>query len=214
MKQPKVIFLDAVGTLFGVRGSVGEVYAQLASQFGVEVPADVVNTAFFESFAESPPAAFPGIEAGEIPRYEFEWWYAIATQTFKRAGVIEHFIDFSSFFVELYTHFSTADPWFVYPEVHATLTRWQQQGISLGVVSNFDSRLYPVLQALDLAKFFASVTTSTEVGAAKPDAKIFALALEKHDCPVPEALHIGDSYWEDYQGAKAAGLQSVWLKRP
>lgn len=37
MKKPKVIFLDAVGTLFGVKGSVGTVYSQIAQDFGVEV---------------------------------------------------------------------------------------------------------------------------------------------------------------------------------
>ena len=33
--QIKVIFFDAVGTLFDVRGSVGEVYLTYASKYGV-----------------------------------------------------------------------------------------------------------------------------------------------------------------------------------
>lgn len=117
------------------------------------------------------------------------------------------------FFTELYQHFATADPWFIYPDVLPTLKRWHQLGIELGVLSNFDSRLYSVLQALDLAQFFTSVTISTEVGAAKPDPQIFAVGLNKHNCPAQLAWHIGDSLKEDYQGAKAAGLRAVWLKR-
>ena len=56
MKQPKVIFLDAVGTLFGVKGSVGKAYANIAGQFGVEVSETAVDAAFFKSFA----APWPG----------------------------------------------------------------------------------------------------------------------------------------------------------
>ena len=50
MKQPKVIFLDAVGTLFGVKGSVGEVYSYLASQVGVNCDASLLETLFYQQF--------------------------------------------------------------------------------------------------------------------------------------------------------------------
>jgi len=213
MQQPKVIFFDAVGTLFGVKGSVGEVYGNMAQRFGVEVPAKTLNQSFFQSFKAAPPPIFPGIEPQKISKYEFEWWQVITLRTFQEVGVFNQFSDFSAFFTELYLHFATADPWFIYPDVLPTLKRWHQLGIELGVLSNFDSRLYSVLQALDLAQFFTSVTISTEVGAAKPDPQIFAVGLNKHNCPAQLAWHIGDSLKEDYQGAKAAGLRAIWLKR-
>ncbi len=211
--RPKVIFLDAAGTLFGVRGSVGQVYGRLASRCGVEVSAEALNRALFESFKASAPACFPGAEPAEIPQQEFQWWLTVARNSFEGAGVLNQFANFDSFFAELYDHFATAEPWFVYPDVRPALERWQQQGIQLGVLSNFDSRLRPVLRALDLAEFFTSVTVSTEVGAAKPDAQIFAAALQKHDCSAEAALHIGDSYKEDWLGATRAGLRGVWLNR-
>jgi putative hydrolase of the HAD superfamily len=86
-------------------------------------------------------------------------------------------------------------------------------GIELGIVSNFDSRLYSVLQALELRDFFSSITISTQAGAAKPDPQIFAIALEKHNCEPAAAWHIGDSIAEDYQAAKAAGLRGIWINR-
>ncbi len=211
--RPKVIFLDAVGTLFGVRGSVGEVYASVASEYGVAASADALNRAFFESFKVAVPACFPGLDAADLPQREYHWWHAIALQTFHRAGVSHHFSDFDGFFAHLYAHFATAAPWFVYPDVRGTLESWHHRGIELGILSNFDSRIYAVLKALDLAYFFSSVTISTEVGAAKPDPKIFAAALQKHGCAASDALHVGDSFEEDYQGAIAAGLRSFWLQR-
>ena len=51
MQPPKVILLDAVGTLFGVRGSVGQVYSAIARKFGVKVPPSLLNDAFFQAFA-------------------------------------------------------------------------------------------------------------------------------------------------------------------
>lgn len=211
--RPEVIFLDAVGTLFGVRGSVGQIYSTLARDYGVEVEPEVLNQAFLSSFRHAPPMAFPGVDAAEIPQYELDWWHGVARQTFEQAHALEQVTNFSEFFATLYAHFATAEPWFVYPDVYDTLTRWRNQGMTLGVVSNFDSRIHAVLEVLHLSKFVSTVTISTEVGAAKPHPRVFAAALKKHGCRPSEALHIGDSLREDYQGARAAGLQAVWLKR-
>ncbi len=213
IKQPKVIFVDAVGTLFGVRGSVGEVYGAIAQRFGVEVSAQALNLAFLQSFQAAPPLIFPGTEQQEIPACEFEWWQVVALRTFQQVGVLHQFSDFFTFFDELYVHFASAEPWVVYPDIRPALERWQKMNIELGVVSNFDSRIRSVLKALDLTQFFTSITISSEVGAAKPDPQIFAAALEKHNCLPEEAWHIGDSYKDDYQGAKTAGLRGIWLKR-
>lgn len=213
MQKPKVIFLDAVGTLFSVKGSVGKIYAETASRFGVEVSASDLDKAFYKSFKESTPMAFPGGDPQELAAKELEWWKILVTRSFQIAGVIENFADFTSFFEALYAQFATSEPWFIYPDVLPTLKEWQKLGIELGVVSNFDSRIYSVLSALNLSEFFTSITISTEVGAAKPEPEIFFRGLEKHNCPSEAAWHIGDSYKEDYQGAKAAGLKAIWLNR-
>lgn len=212
MKKPKVIFLDAVGTLFGVRGSVGEVYSAIAREFGVDVPADALNLAFYQSFKE---AGLPVFDASpeDIPGCEHEWWEAIAFFTFERVDASQQFSDFPAFFDKLYAHFATSEPWILYPDVRSSLEKWRSLGITLGIISNFDTRIYSVLKALELEDFFTSVTISSEAIAAKPDPKIFSKALEKHNCAPQEAWHIGDSLKEDYQGAKAAGLRGILIKR-
>jgi putative hydrolase of the HAD superfamily len=213
MPKPRVLFLDAVGTLFSVKGSVGEVYSQIASEFGVQISSATLNQAFLQSFKAAPRPAFPSAEVQDIPQHEFEWWYAIARETFKITGALEKFTDFDTFFSELYIHFGTAEPWFVYPDVIPSLKNWRSQGIELGIISNFDSRIFSVLQALELRDYFDSITISTQVGAAKPEAKIFGIALAKHNCPAEEAWHVGDSKDEDYHGAKAVGMRGVLITR-
>ncbi len=200
---PRVIFLDAVGTLFGVKGSVGQVYGDLAAQFGVMVDPQALNLAFMASFQTAPAPV--GTLA---PR---DWWRAVVKQTFGEA--VSQFADFEAFFISLYDHFATAKPWFVYPDVRPFLDHWHQAPVPLGVISNFDSRLYPILTALDLADYFTSVTISTQVGAAKPQAQIFEAALQTGAWDPSYAWHVGDSYREDYLGACGAGLQGIWLER-
>lgn len=213
MEKPKVIFLDAVGTLFGIRGSVGEVYSAIAARAGVEADPQRLNEAFIQSFKASPASAFPGVAPEQIPEQEFQWWEAIAKSTFERVGVFEY-LDWNTFFNKLYLHFATDEPWFVYADVFPTLERWRQQGTELGIISNFDTRLAKVLESLELEEFFSSVTVSSTAGAAKPNRHIFLAALEKHKCIANQAWHIGDSEKEDYDGAQAAGLRAFLLQRP
>jgi putative hydrolase of the HAD superfamily len=214
MEIPKVIFLDAVGTLFGIQGSVGEAYAEIAHRYGIEADPDALNTAFFQQFNQAEPMAFPGVQLTDIPAKEYAWWQAIADQTFQAVGQRDDFDDFDAFFADLYAYFAGADPWLVYPDTYHSLERWKSKGIELGIISNFDSRLYTVIDALVLADFFSSITISTEVGAAKPSPAIFQAALQKHHCNPDEAWHVGDSQTDDYEGAKAIGMRGIWLQRP
>lgn len=213
MTKPKVIFLDAVGTIFGVKGSVGEVYSKIAQDFGVTVASDKVNQAFYQSFKAAKPPAFPDAELTDIPSLEFQWWEDIARSTFESAGVIDQFSNFQAFFTELYSHFAGEEPWFVYPDVLPALESWQQKGIELGIISNFDTRLHRVLEILKLRQFFSTITISSTVGYAKPSRKIFLAALEKHNCIPEQAWHIGDSIKEDYYAAKAVGIRPFLVER-
>lgn len=211
--KPSVIFLDAVGTLFGVRGTVGEIYSRFAAQVGVQVDPQPLNQAFIDSFFAAPKAAFPGVAPQDLPAHELLWWKAVSAHAFQQVGAFSEFADFDTFFQMLFDHFATPEPWFIYPEVPQVLKYWQQQGISLGVISNFDSRLHAVLATLALGDYFETVTISTEVGAAKPDSQVFATALAKHQVDADGAWHIGDSWQDDYQGAEQTGLRGVWLNR-
>lgn len=213
MEKPKVIFFDAVGTLFGVRGSVGEVYREIALEFGVDLAAENLEQAFRASFKAASPPTFPGYKEQDIPQQEYLWWKAMAKSTFAQVNSLNSFTDFDAFFAKLYQHFAGAEPWYVYSDVVPTLKYWQQKQIPLAIISNFDTRLFQVLKLLKLEDFFTSVTISSLSGAAKPDPHIFVTALAKHDCHPSEVWHIGDSKLEDYQGAKKIGINSWWLDR-
>jgi putative hydrolase of the HAD superfamily len=213
MSRPQVIFFDAVGTLFGVRGSVGQVYRGLARQYGVDIEAEQLNKAFYKSFKAAPPCAFPGVRRIDLAKLEFEWWEAIVEQTFEQVGALDRFRNFPAFYSQLYSYFETAEPWVMYDDTLPTLKKIQSLDIPMGILSNFDSRLYKVLKVLNLEEFFSSITISSEVGVAKPDPIIFTIALAKHHCEPENAWHIGDSVKEDYEAANLAGLRGVLINR-
>jgi putative hydrolase of the HAD superfamily len=213
MKKPKVIFFDAVGTLFEVRGTVGKIYSQFALREGFKVDAESLNQAFVQSFRDAPRAAFTKAAPQDIPRLEYEWWRSVAYESFNQVGALAKIKNFDAFFQPLFDYFALADPWALYPEVPQVLEGLKSLGIELAIISNFDSRLYILIKTLGLEQWFSSVTLSTQVGAAKPERAIFEAALAIYKHRPEQAWHVGDSWSEDYQGATAAGLQGVWLNR-
>ena len=89
----------------------------------------------------------------------------------------------------------------------------KKSGVTLGVISNWDSRLHTILKNTDLAGYFDFILASAEVGSAKPDKKIFIEALRKSGVSSHEACHIGDDLHADVQGANNAGIDAILMDR-
>ena len=77
------------------------------------------------------------------------------------------------------------------------------------MISNGNCR--PVLTRLPVKFDFAFF--AHECGYAKPDPRIFGLALAASRCKPGELLHVGDSLADDVSGANSSGLFSAWLNR-
>lgn len=70
------------------------------------------------------------------------------------------------------------------------------------------------VQAMGLGRYFVGVLTAREFGCGKPAPHFFAAACERLGCAPAEVLHVGDDWHLDIEGAYAAGLPSVWVRRP
>jgi putative hydrolase of the HAD superfamily len=205
-----VVLFDAGGTLFEVRGSVGEVYATAARAFGHELDPRDLDRQFVRAFGAEGPLVFPDVPPAELPEAERGWWFRIVRRVL-RGRMTD--AQMEPVFDSLYDLFRRPEPWSVFPDVAPALARLRRTGHRLGVVSNFDSRLDEVLQALGLADCFEHVVVSSRAGAAKPDPAIFRRALELFGAAPEEALHVGDAPEEDVAGAGAAGIRAVLLDR-
>lgn len=116
-------------------------------------------------------------------------------------------------FERLARHFRSPSAWRVYGDVVPTLDDLARRGTRLAVVSNWDSYLPKLLDALDLSRFFPVVAVSALEGTSKPDPEIFHRACRRLDVAPAEALHVGDSVSEDLAGAREAGLAALLLDR-
>ncbi len=209
----QVIFFDAAGTLFRVKGSVAEIYLRSAEKHGFKRTSEslaAIKAAFARAFLEAPPPVFAATDPVAIKQCERLWWFDIVHNVFYRVGMFEGFDDF---FEEIFHAFDGPDYWDLYPETIGTLKQLRERGFELGIISNFDSRLFTVLRALGLEEFFDTVTISSLAHSAKPATRIFTQALEKHAADPGEAIHVGDSMKEDVEGAKTAGIHAVLIDR-
>lgn len=206
----KAIFFDAAGTLFNSMRPVGETYASFARGYGMEVSAHEIKHRFHTCYASMPPLAFPGSLADQLQELERNWWKELVRRIFEPYG---HFNRFDHYFTDLFTYFSKAESWSLYPETDGTLLSLKRRGLILVVISNFDSRVIGILEGLGIAPQFDSIVISSRVGYAKPQPEIFHVALDLHGLKKEEALHVGDSLENDIEGAARAGLRGVWLAR-
>lgn len=197
----RAITFDVGGTLIEPWPSVGHVYAGVAARFGVEGVAP-------ETLTQNFTRAWKSKDSFD---YAKESWFAIVRETFG-----EHAAQLPpEFYPAVFNRFADADTWRIYDDVLPTLETLGARGVKLGIISNWDARLRPLLAALQLARHFSSIVISCEAGATKPDARLFAQAARELDVAPGELLHVGDSLAMDVRGAEnfgAVGRQVVRLK--
>jgi len=209
--RPEALLLDAMGTLFGLRASVGSTYAAIAAEHGLRLDPAALDRAFAGEYRSAPPLAFAGLEGAELERAERGWWSARIDAVLRAVG--EERGAPPALHRQLFDAYAGPQLWRVYDEVPEALARWRAQGLRLAVVSNFDQRLEGLLEAFDLRRWLDVVILSSRVGAAKPSPRPLQLALEQLGLEPSQAWHIGDSP-EDEAGALAAGLPCVLVRRP
>ena len=205
----QAVIFDAAGTLIRLAEPVGDTYARVAKAHGVDVPAARLDEAFARVFAGAPANVHPGEPLWRAEGLERGWWFDRVRETFRAADQMVHFDDFDAFFDAVWTHFGSADAWQPAPGTQHALDALAERRIALGIVSNFDQRLRPLLAALDLHEPFDAITTPAEAGAAKPERRIFDVCLKRLGKGAHRALYVGDDPEEDVAGARAAGLHAL-----
>jgi putative hydrolase of the HAD superfamily len=97
----------------------------------------------------------------------------------------------------------------VFPEIPGILRSLKQEGIRLGVLSDF--RVHTKLAYMQLEGLWDGVVSSEESGYLKPNAEPFRLLLEKLNLPPESVLYVGNHYHYDIIGAKDAGMKAAYF---
>lgn len=197
---------DAVGTLLQPRETVGETYARLAHEHGVDLPASRLEEAFSRTLANAAPNVHPGHPLSRIEALERDWWRAVVRGTFRAADGSARFRDFDAFFDAVFDHYARAEAWELAPGTRTALAQLRREGRILAILSNFDQRLRGILRQLGIHCCFSVVTLPADAGAAKPDRAIFDVCLKRLGLPGHRTVYVGDRAREDLEASRAAAM--------
>jgi putative hydrolase of the HAD superfamily len=101
----------------------------------------------------------------------------------------------------------------LYDDVLPAFTSLQAQGMALGLISNIDKDVTPLMDKLGITHWLKVIMTSQEAGVSKPHPGIFHEAVKRAGVANHEVLFVGDQYQIDVMGARGAGLKGLLLDR-
>jgi putative hydrolase of the HAD superfamily len=103
----------------------------------------------------------------------------------------------------------------LFPDAVATLSSLRASRLKLGLITNGSVRMQSrKLECLALSPMFDTILISDREGISKPDRQIFHRASERLAVHPGQAVFVGDHPEIDVDGARAAGMLSVWRRDP
>ena len=202
---PKIITIDAAGTLIRPWPSVGSVYGRTARKFGLTVKDEEVDRRFYEVFGKVQKDC--KITTGT----EKDFWRQVVRGVFEPHAQKRNL---DPLFDELWELFARGDHWRLADGAKNTLSELQERGYRLAVLSNNDSRLRSVLKDLAIDSLFEKIFISSEMGIEKPDPAIFREVEKSFGKEPSRFLHVGDSHSRDFEGARKAGWDALLFGKP
>jgi putative hydrolase of the HAD superfamily len=196
--MPDAVLLDALGTLVALEPPAPRLQAQLERRFGLSLGLSEAEAAIAAEIA------FYRAHLQEGRNRE-----SVADLRRRCASALGLRLPLS----ELTDALLASLEFTPFPDALEALPQLHARGIRLVVASNWDWSLHEVLERVGLAPFLDGIVTSAEVGSAKPSPGVFVRALEIAGVPAGRAIHVGDSPVEDIEGAAAAGIEPVLIRR-
>ncbi|MCL2371901.1 MAG: HAD family hydrolase [Defluviitaleaceae bacterium] len=84
--------------------------------------------------------------------------------------------------------------------------------VKTAIITNGSSQMQRAkIEKTGLDKIFDVILISDDVGAKKPDLRIFEMAIQKLGIQPKEALFVGDNLANDVGGSQKAGMNGVWF---
>ena len=100
----------------------------------------------------------------------------------------------------------------LYPDTMECL-RILKKKYKLGIIANQIPGAEKRLEEMGIRRYFDVIVSSAEEGVAKPDPRIFNIALTRAGCAPEQAVMIGDRIDNDIVPAKQMGMKTVWIRQ-
>lgn len=207
--QPfKLITFDITGTLFKYRSSPAVEYSNILKKYGIEVRLSTLEDLINENW-KFMTKAHPNFGLNTGIGWDI-YWRKYAQNVYSRAFKIENITEnlpVESIINDLMVTYSTGETFQLQNGAIELLEYLRNKQVVLGVISNYDPRIVPIIKNLGLSHYFEFILSSYEARSEKPDIKIFRKAELYIDKGLnrEQFLHVGDSYFLDFKGAKNAG---------
>ena len=205
----KAIFFDLDGTIRHNEPRGFDVFAEHASSLGLRVrDDDLLRAMRWEHYywANSRELIHDQSRHG---RLTVEFWAAYAQRQLTALGASNKQAAALAPAMNAYME-ASYNPGSVVPaDLSAVLEALTGAGYKLGVISNRDKPYQDLLAELGLAQHFPYTLASGEINAWKPDPKIFLHACKQQGVAPAESAYVGDNYFADVVGARAAGVTPV-----
>lgn len=197
-------------TLVGLNPGLEAIYHRVFQKAGYDLPLGEVEQAVAYSWGivVGEDSTINSVATLEASR---QWQRAVEGRVMERLGIHPDVHD--SLYWKLIEAFEDPATYPPYPETRAVLERLKAEGYRLGIISNWSWHLPELCESLDLARYFEVIITSARVGYPKPQSRIFETALSQIGAKPHEALHVGDTFGADVEGAWSVGMEALWLDR-
>jgi putative hydrolase of the HAD superfamily len=208
----RYVFLDVGETMLRVT-QPGATYGSILAQHGYDVPAETLDTTIRTLFRELDAI----VPRQRNPDHTISFELAHKRRELLVEGVLERVgIDpahAAAIAEDFRASWIGTDIFQMYPEVPTVLTELRTAGYRLGIVSNWEPRLPQLCASHGILEQFEFVVSSESEGYVKPHPRLFERALELAGVAADEAIHVGDSYPEDVEGARGLGIAAVLVDR-
>lgn len=204
MNMPlKAVIFDLGLTLIRT-ASFPEIYREILARFGITASVDDIIQTQKETETEFDISTYD-----KNKRKEF--WTNYNVSLLKKLNIKENMVFVAEQIDALWWDYSNLR---AYPDVEPTLSGLRAKGLQIGLISNgLKQDLNNVLNELELEKWFDVITCIDSCNCAKPDKQIFLYTLEKLGVKADEAVFVGDSVEQDYEGAFDVGIRPFLIDR-
>ncbi len=203
----KVILLDAEGTFLRFKPTLGKIYANLWKEYGIKIEEEYTAQRMRQTFKRVFKSALGNSKLnGEICKRA---WKEVFWEVFYE---YKKFPFFEEIFEKAYSFFASPECVEVVSDFWSFSEEAKSLGFKLGVISNWDGRLYSILEGHNLLNKFDAIFLGCEVGYLKPHKEIFNQALKFFQIAPKEAFMIGDTWEDDIEPAIELGMYYFWVK--
>jgi putative hydrolase of the HAD superfamily len=172
-----------------------------------------------------------GDSAAKLERWSLEYWsrHDEIDSEVKSKGDAEFWLQYNVRQLEflqitgpLAEYALKIDTWFreeygwegyVPDDVRPTLNHFRQQGMVVGLITNRINSVTNTIADHNLTDLFDFTLTAGETGHWKPKPTIFEMGLAMVEVTPENATYVGDNYYADVMGARAAGLTPILIDR-